>query len=232
YCDGRIDVNGPSFRKILTLLNKPLPPGAPAAPPNSGPSQPAPAGQPPSGVNMDKAFHGFRFSPWKLSGSAGFSAGASVIGISGGYLDLQYRDPADPDEDYDGRLYFGAAGGGVSVAPVSMQYSTGDMYSRSPWNILISPRQQGDMDFEDFQGLGAIISGGALSSVVPMGGSMSIYLFGINNLALPSYLIGAMFGGGLQMISLATIADAAVLSYGTTKGSPDMGISCQCGFFH
>ena len=228
--DGRVDKNGPSFRKMLTLLNKPLPPDGPPSSPSVGP--PSTPGGPPSQpsqpeVNMDKAFKGFRSSPWKFTGSAGLGGGVSVLGASFGYLTL-HNDKTTVDEQLD----FGAAGGGISVAPGSFQFSTASMPSGGIGHILVSYRLQRDLTFADMQGLGGIIGGSVLaSSVAPIGASLSIYCLGIDVWLTPALLFGGIGGAAAQMLNLATIADAIGIMWGTVKGTPDAGISIQTGYF-
>jgi len=234
--DGRVDKNGPSFRKMLTLLNKPLPPDGPPSSPSVGPPS-TPGGQPsppsdPQGVNLDKAFKGFRSSPWKFTGSAGGSGSISVIGASGGYLSL-HNDKSGEDQT----LYYGAAGGGISLAPGGFQYSTASMPSGGFGHILVSYRLQRDLEFSDMQGLGGVIGGTAMAQVVPgmpagIGGSLSIYLLGIDGWLAPAMLLlGGVGGAGAQMINLAAIADAIGMMWGELKGTPDVGVSVQNGYF-
>src|SRR5207244_9935074 len=102
----------------LKLSNQTLPAETPSTPPASGTRPNAPPAPVKPQVKLDKAFRGFRSSPWRFTTSAGASGSILVLGASGGYLAL-HNDKTGENR----RLYYGSAGGGIGITPGSFQVS-------------------------------------------------------------------------------------------------------------
>jgi hypothetical protein len=222
YCDGRVDVNGASFKKMLTLLNKPIPPDGPG---HTATNTVVPTPPPRPVVKLDSAFRGYRISNWSFVTSAGFGGGVWKIGVNGGYMD--FTNPVSEDA---GRLYYAGGGGSISWMPASVQWSTSNMPSRGWSNVLLSNRVRGEGTLSDFEGLGGMITGGFVGG--PVGYSVTIFLMGASALLTPSAILAAMVPGVTQMVCLSTIADAIIVVGGYSYGSLDLGIGIQSGFFY